>query len=422
MIRWMQADAAMASYGEQVLSVLISHGYEAYWVGGCVRDELMGRPVHDMDITTSALPEEVMNLFERTVPTGIAHGTITVLNGPYAFEITTYRVEGAYENHRRPTEVAFVRELAEDLRRRDFTMNAIARDLGGAYVDPYGGADDIQSGIIRCVGDARIRFQEDALRMVRCIRFASVLGYRIAYNTWKGLLQERGGIEYIALERIRVELEKMIAGSSPTIGLVLLKRSRLLEEARIPFIYEPDIEVVSKIDDIPSEEGIVRWALLMYACGLTGHAASSLMRKYTFSNEVREQTTALLNLDEDISAGLKDQSDLRNHWISLVLKYGQVAAKRWLLLRSVLPHIEGDSLKELMVHAWSWTESMGIYRLQELSITGRDLLMMTGHRGGPWIGGVLEHLLFKAASGVLPNERDKLLEEAKRVMITNEKG
>ncbi|OZB94890.1 CCA tRNA nucleotidyltransferase [Paenibacillus sp. XY044] len=420
-MKWKQADAGMAGCAEQVLSVLEAHGHEAYWVGGCVRDELMGRPVNDMDITTSARPDEVTGLFERTVPTGIEHGTITVLVGNYAFEVTTYRVEGSYENHRRPAEVAFVRDLTEDLRRRDFTMNAIACDLQGRIVDPYHGADDIREGVIRCVGAARVRFQEDALRMVRCIRFASVFGYRIAFNTWKGLLEEKSGIQYIALERIRAELDKMMEGPHPFLGLNLLGRSRLLEKARVPVTYTPSVRLLSRIDDIPSSEAAVRWALLMKACGLSGQEAGNLMRQYTFSNDARERVEAQLDLDEKVK-GINGEANLREQWVGLVLKYGQESARRWLLLCSVLPQeSRNTAADELLAHGQEWMDEMNIFRLHDLEISGSDVIAISGKKGGPWVGELLKHLLFKAAAGHLPNTKLDLTEEMRRVMVTDEK-
>ncbi|MBB3127696.1 tRNA nucleotidyltransferase (CCA-adding enzyme) [Paenibacillus rhizosphaerae] len=421
-MKWKQADAGMAGCAEQVLSVLETHGHEAYWVGGCVRDELMGRPVNDMDITTSARPDEVTRLFERTVPTGIEHGTVTVLVENHAFEVTTYRVEGSYENHRRPSEVAFVRNLSEDLRRRDFTMNAIACDRQGRIVDPYHGEQDIREGVIRCVGEARVRFQEDALRMVRCIRFASVFGYRIAFNTWKGLLLERDGIQYIALERIRAELDKMMEGPHPYLGLCLLGRSRLLEKARVPFTCAPTDGFLSRIGEIPSSEAAVRWALLMIACGLSGQDAGNVMRQYTFSNEARERVEALLYLDTDVK-GLSRETPLREQWVGLVLKYGGESVRRWLLLCSVLPQEHrGTAADELLAHGREWMDAMKIFRLHELQIGGSDLIAISGKRGGPWVGELLKRLLFKVAAGMLPNTKLDLTEEVRRVMVTDEKG
>ncbi|MGG1611442.1 CCA tRNA nucleotidyltransferase, partial [Paenibacillus phoenicis] len=222
----------MLAQGERVLRILRDGGHQAFFVGGCVRDELMGRPVHDMDIATSAKPDEVVRLFERTIPTGIQHGTVTVMMGDHAFEVTTFRKESDYADYRRPTSVEFVDAVTEDLRRRDFTMNAIARGLEGELIDPFGGRMDIERGLIRCVGDAEERFAEDALRMMRAVRFASTFGFRPVLSLWKALLTGRDKLGYIAKERVRMELEKIVLGPDPLRGLALLERSGLLRYAK----------------------------------------------------------------------------------------------------------------------------------------------------------------------------------------------
>ncbi|WP_379140455.1 CCA tRNA nucleotidyltransferase, partial [Paenibacillus sp. sgz500992] len=209
-MEWKMAPSGMAEAAGKVIATLLADGREAYFVGGCIRDELLGRPVHDMDLTTSALPEEVMAMFTRCVPTGLAHGTVTVLQDGYSFEVTTYRTESGYADHRRPEHVFFVSDVQEDLRRRDFTINAICCGLDGQLVDPFGGAADLKHRLIRCVGTAEERFDEDALRMLRCVRFASVLDFAIAKNTWRGLLRQRDKLAHIAVERLRAELERMI--------------------------------------------------------------------------------------------------------------------------------------------------------------------------------------------------------------------
>ncbi|WP_246073016.1 CCA tRNA nucleotidyltransferase [Paenibacillus dokdonensis] len=418
MVTWKQADADMAFHSEAVVSKLLECGHEAYWVGGCVRDELMGRPVHDMDITTSALPEEVETVFERTVPTGIKHGTVTVLCGSFAYEVTTYRVEGAYENHRRPAEVEFVRDLKEDLKRRDFTINAIARAVDGTIVDPFEGTMDLSKGLVRCVGNARTRFQEDALRMVRCIRFASVFGFGIAYRTWKGLVEEREGIRYIAMERFRVELEKLMDGSTPYRGLLLLHRSGLLKDAKIPFTYEPDRDLVSVIDDISPENVVIRWAMLLYACGLSAQGAHDGLRSWTFANTMREQIAGILSVGEAVGA-MNTEIPYQEQWISLVLQHGRETAERWLFMAGYITRrYPGIYPPELLENGHAWTREMGIYHLSELSVTGRDLMDLSGRRGGPWVGEILGILLVKVASRILPNDREILIDEVKRVMMT----
>ena len=171
----------------EVLRRLENKGFKAYLVGGCVRDRLMGRPVHDVDIATSALPEEVMAVFSdmRTIPTGLKHGTVTVICGGSQYEITTFRIDGGYS-------VQFTPDIREDLARRDFTMNAIAMDADGCIVDPFGGEEDIRRSVIRCVGEPERRFTEDALRILRGVRFASQLGFTIEAETERAMLSLRG--------------------------------------------------------------------------------------------------------------------------------------------------------------------------------------------------------------------------------------
>jgi tRNA nucleotidyltransferase (CCA-adding enzyme) len=419
-IRWKQADVEMAHHGQEVVAKLLEHGYEAYWVGGCVRDELMGRAVHDMDITTSARPEEVEAIFERTIPTGIEHGTITVLCGSYPYEVTTYRVEGAYEQHRRPAEVEFVRDLNEDLMRRDFTINAMARAIDGSIIDPYQGEKDLKKGIVRCVGDARTRFQEDALRMVRCIRFASVFGFDISYRTWRGLLEEQENIRYVAMERFRVELEKLMEGSRPSRGLGLLHRSKLPAYAKVPFTYEMDQRLVAIIDDIPSSDVVVRFALLLFACGLTAEESHNILRNWTFANAVREQIAGILNVGEAVGE-MDTRISYKLQWAQIVLRYGRDSAGKWLQMAKSLKSGEAHPFPpEVLENGWDWTQEMNVYHLSELSITGKDVLVLSGRRGGPWVGEILNELLLKVATQTLSNDKEVLIEEVKRVISFNE--
>ncbi|WP_317972443.1 CCA tRNA nucleotidyltransferase, partial [Paenibacillus sp. CCS19] len=217
-----------------VLETLRQNGYEAVFVGGCVRDVIVGRPLTDIDIATSALPETVMSIFERTVPTGLAHGTVTVLLNDRSYEVTTYRSEAAYDDHRRPSGVSFIPNLDGDLLRRDFTMNAMAIKSDGSLIDLYGGMDDIEEGVIRCVGEADERFREDALRMVRAIRFASTFGYRIALSAWRAIRRNRDLLQHVAMERISIELDKMVGGAGPHRAAAWLAASGLLPRTRDP--------------------------------------------------------------------------------------------------------------------------------------------------------------------------------------------
>lgn len=193
-----------------ILNILEKNGYEGYAVGGCVRDMVLGREPEDWDITTSARPEQVKALFRRTVDTGIRHGTVTVLMGEHSYEVTTYRVDGEYGDHRHPKEVAFTPSLTEDLRRRDFTMNAMAYNPACGVVDCFCGLDDIKKKSIRCVGEPDARFEEDALRMLRAIRFAGQLQFTIEEKTLSAICEKAPTLVHVSAERIRTELTKLL--------------------------------------------------------------------------------------------------------------------------------------------------------------------------------------------------------------------
>lgn len=197
-----------------ILSALETAGYAAWCVGGCVRDSLMHKTPHDWDITTSADARTMMRLFEnrRVIPTGLAHGTVTVTTDIGPVEITTYRTDGAYVGHRRPAQVLFTDDLHEDLKRRDFTVNAMAYHPGFGLVDDFDGVGDLKRGLLRAVGDPAIRFEEDALRILRAVRFAAVLGFCIEPQTFRALMEKRDDLRYISGERIAQELGKLVCG------------------------------------------------------------------------------------------------------------------------------------------------------------------------------------------------------------------
>ena len=199
----------------KIIGVLQEAGFEAYAVGGCIRDSLLGRTPNDWDITTSAKPMEVKALFSHTIDTGIQHGTVTILLDREGFEVTTYRIDGEYEDGRHPKEVSFTGSLEEDLKRRDFTINALAYNETAGLIDIFEGQKDLKDGIIRCVGNAEERFTEDALRMLRAIRFSAQLGYRIEENTLAAIHKLAGNLEKISAERIQTELLKLMVSPHP---------------------------------------------------------------------------------------------------------------------------------------------------------------------------------------------------------------
>ena len=202
----------LLTIGKQVLKTLNAAGYEAYFVGGMVRDDLLKRPIYDIDITTSATPDVVMSLFEKTIATGLAHGTVTVIINKTPIEVTTFRVETGYSDYRHPTDVVFTSSLEEDLKRRDFTVNAIAKDINNQLYDPMGGLVDLKQKTLRCVGNPVERFTEDPLRMLRGIRFSSKLGFILEQDTLNGMKQTSSLIANISKERIKKELEGLVKG------------------------------------------------------------------------------------------------------------------------------------------------------------------------------------------------------------------
>ena len=198
-----------------IIDTITEAGYEAYAVGGCIRDSILGRVPDDWDITTSAKPQQVKELFRRTIDTGIEHGTVTVMLDKDGFEVTTYRIDGEYEDSRHPKEVIFTANLIEDLKRRDFTINAMAYNEQAGLVDVFGGTEDIERKMIRCVGNAEERFTEDALRMMRAIRFSAQLGYEIEEGTKEAIRKLAGNLRNISAERIQVELVKLLVSPHP---------------------------------------------------------------------------------------------------------------------------------------------------------------------------------------------------------------
>lgn len=210
-----------------IVNTLWEHGYAAYIVGGCVRDMLCGKTPSDWDITTAAHPEAVMELFDKTVPTGLKHGTVTVLKEGDAFEVTTFRLDGAYENHRCPENVSFTADVTADLARRDFTMNAMAYHPQTGLIDPFDGQKDIQAGIIRCVGEAAKRFDEDALRMMRAVRFAAQTGFAVDDAALAAIREQSALISAVSAERIRDELLKLLVSPRPE-AICIMRETGLL--------------------------------------------------------------------------------------------------------------------------------------------------------------------------------------------------
>ena len=258
-----------------IIESLEAAGYEAYAVGGCVRDSILGREPEDWDITTSALPEEVKAIFPRTIDTGIEHGTVTVMMEHVGYEVTTYRIDGKYTDGRHPDKVEFTPNLTEDLRRRDFTINAMAYNESSGLVDLYGGKEDIENKIIRCVGEAKERFNEDALRILRAVRFSAQLGFEIEDKTREEIKRQAVNLKKISVERIQTELVKMLVSDNPghirecyklgITDIILPEFNKMMETPQqiIFHIYDVGEHSIKVLEHVKPEK-VVRIAALLH--------------------------------------------------------------------------------------------------------------------------------------------------------------
>ena len=399
-----------------VLQRLHDTGFEGYYVGGCVRDSVLGRPVNDVEIATSATPEEMMELFPRHVPTGLQHGTVTVLEGGCAYEVTTFREESVYEAHRRPAGVAFIRELEGDLLRRDFTINAMAMRIDGTVIDPFGGMADIGKGIIRCVGDADARFQEDALRMLRGVRFAAAFGYRFAHRTWRALLRHRGLLRHIAMERVGAELDKIVAGADPARGIALAHRARLWELTKtpLPLSRERRLDEAPACADLRALTGLSdpnrRWAAVWLASGMDEQAALAWMKGFALGHKRLAAIQAVMKLHRTLAAAPEPS---RAAWTELVLAHGPEAASDAIALGRYAPALTPAASVDWNRLA-AWLAAMPVFKARDLAIGGHELARLGGRKPGAWIRLLQEELLRAVAAGEVPNDRDLLRTEAER--------
>ncbi|MDO5695378.1 MAG: CCA tRNA nucleotidyltransferase [Eubacteriales bacterium] len=355
----------------EILSGLHGAGYEACIVGGCVRDIYMGKEPVDWDLTTSAKPDEIKRIFRRTVDTGIAHGTVTVLIENRAFEVTTYRVDGEYKDGRHPESVHFTTDLEEDLLRRDFTMNAMAYDPKRGIIDPYDGRADIERQCIRCVGHPMNRFREDALRILRAIRFSAQFGFGIEPETFEAMKALAENLRHVSMERIRTELYKALAGKVPE------RLAVLSEIGALPALFPPDIVKVF-------ETGAMHRSLFQ-AAGLEAVISRLALFLYTAKVSVRPFLRALrfdkktIYMVEDrvnaLAAGVPDTAYAIRKQLSL---YGPDAVRD---ATDILAATGRCTLPEAArLQATYRAEEVNPYRIRELAVDGEHLLAM-GYRG-----------------------------------------
>ncbi len=458
---------------DYIINQLMKHGYEAYAVGGCVRDSILGKEPEDWDITTSAKPEEVKKIFYRTIDTGILHGTVTVMLEKEGYEVTTYRIDGEYEDNRHPKEVEFTANLTEDLKRRDFTINAMAYNTEDGMVDIFGGLKDIKDGIIRCVGSARDRFDEDALRILRAIRFSAQLGFEIEEETLVAIIEKKEHLKNISAERIREELNKLLLSHHPDkifiaydagITKVILPEFDIMmttEQFNHHHIYSvgvhtvkgieavgytkdkistmnhwKELKIIKQIHEFHSKDKLVlKWTLLLHdvekpSCKFRGKdgedhfyghqekgakTAKDILKRLKFDNETMDKVVRLVHWhDYDFSltpAGMRKAINKIGEDIMELL----FEVKRADVLAQN-PDTWEDKLTNITKAEtlfYEVQEKKECINLKMLAINGQDLIGL-GLQPGKKIGDILNKLLECVLEKSEYNEKKILIDLAKR--------
>lgn len=384
-------------YVRQVLTTLQARGHLAYLVGGCVRDMLLGVHPHDWDVCTSALPEQVLSYFPHTLPLGLQHGTVTVLMGARQVEVTTFRSESRYADHRHPEAVSFVGDLNTDLSRRDFTMNAIALPPEGVAVDPFGGIQDIRDGVIRCVGEPALRFEEDALRMFRALRFSAKLGFRIEEKTAAAIRSKAHLAASLSPERVRDELEKLLVSKRPACMDELIAAGLLdayLQRRPAPY------STLIRLKDVPRKP-LFRWAMfstLLSEAGCLASVEDFLQALRLDSHSIRCCSDCVALLGEPLPESPADwKRQLRRWGAETVIcaarcRDASQGLRSYKILRAVLTSGE-------------------CYSVRHLAVSGDDLLAL-GLRGKA-LGDMLQFLLDYVIDFPENNRRELLLSLAR---------
>jgi tRNA nucleotidyltransferase (CCA-adding enzyme) len=368
-----------------VVKKLESAGFEAYFVGGSVRDFLLKKEINDVDIATSATPEEVKQIFSKTVDIGIEHGTVLVLFQDQSYEITTFRSEAEYEDFRRPKEVSFIRNLTEDLQRRDFTMNAIAMDKDGNLIDPFNGQMSIKNQVIQTVGKAADRFQEDALRMMRAVRFVSQLSFKIEEKTLNALGNLVHLLENIAVERKQAEFDKLLCGEDRKQALELILQANIYSYLPGLLNHEDNIKLMLeyKLETLNKRE---MWALLVYCLKIEKKGIEGFLRGWRIPlKEIREIQLILHYLYQrfETSWSLYD-----------LYTAGKETFVSSEILYLVIKGIENQNTIHRHLQLY---EGLPIKERSEMVVTGNDLMDWFNKTGGPWV----KELLFKVEQAII---------------------
>ncbi|TYS68424.1 CCA tRNA nucleotidyltransferase [Sutcliffiella horikoshii] len=385
--------------GIEIIERLEANGHEAYFVGGSVRDTLMGREIGDIDIATSATPEEIQAFFPKTVDVGAEHGTIIVITSEQeSYEVTTFRTDGKYTDNRHPDEVIFVKSLEEDLKRRDFTMNAIAMNKHSKILDPFDGEKDINRKVIRTVGKATDRFREDALRMFRAVRFASQLSFSLEADTFLGIQEDKELLENVSIERKTIEMEKLLLGQGLKFGLELLVTTGL--HAFLPKLEGKEKQLL-ELGDMPLQHLKNRsaiWTVLSYVLKLEMHEVEVFLTSWKLPKKINKSVLENLLLMEQVQqfswnkesvyrAGL--ERSLEAHQVMCVLGLDEETSKK--------------KINELY-------DKLPIYSLKDIVFNGHDLMELASGKRGKWISEILADMEMALIHGEIENERAALKE------------
>ena len=375
-----------------VLRTLEDAGFEAYFVGGSVRDVLLHRHVHDVDITTSAYPEEVKELFDKSIDTGIKHGTVTVLYGGESYEITTFRTESGYQDFRRPDHVTFVQNLDEDLKRRDFTINALAMDMHGDIVDLFNGIEDLKNHIIRAVGNPEKRFHEDALRMMRAVRFMSQLEFKLEEKTEQAIKDNHELLKKISVERIREEFVKMGLGPFSRQAFQIFLDTQLSED--VPdFAGKKDLlQVYPQLKFSPTMETSL-WAVIIILLKVSNENIGKFMRDWKNSNAMTEKVEQIIKMFDLIADHVPTDYELFEAGEDIIINTIDVA------------DILGQPVSsEALVDRYL---ALPIKTPSELAVDGR-FLIKRGMRPGTQLGRTLNQIRKKVVACEIENSEEAI--------------
>lgn len=368
-----------------VLERINQAGFEVYFVGGCVRDTLLQRPLHDVDLATSAYPQEIKQIFPQTIDTGIEHGTVTVIYQKKAYEITTFRTESGYQDYRRPDKVEFVRSLKEDLKRRDFTINALAMNAQGEIIDLFAGIADLQQRQIRAVGVAADRFHEDALRMLRAVRFQAQLNFTIEKQTLAGIKTNAALLSHIATERIREEFIKLMEGSNRQAGLISLYQTQLYRFC--PGLATYDFPKILQFAAGQIADEATVWSFLAYLGQLKRAQVRPFLRQWKVANNNIKLVQAAIELLDNYQG---------SNWQLYIA--GQAATAT---AAQVLRLTRQQELAEQLIEQY---QDLPLKSPHQLAINGQQIMQVLNLSPGPQIGQYLKQIQQAIVAGQLVND------------------